>query len=648
MPGMDGFETAALIRQRANSRDTPIIFITAFGDEMHAAQGYSLGAVDYILAPVLPEVLQTKVSVFVELFVKTEQIKRQAQSLNRRAEQLQKLAEASLVINSALSTERMLAILADSAREIIGTHQAILLHLSENASAKTTCSFSEKYVEWQNKGIQLQAIARQLVFPGRSATRLTEEEIRQNPDLSAASGTQIPPARGGILAAPLTGRDGEAIGVIYLSDRLDGEFTADDQAVLVQLAQMGSIALENTVYAQERHVNRIKDEFLATLSHELRTPLNAILGWTQLLRMEKPNAEVDHGLEVIERNARAQTKLIEDLLDVSRIETGKMRLNLTRTQLPPIVRSAIDTARPAADGKSITLDGQIQDLDLPIQADPDRILQAIGNLLSNAIKFTPQGGTVSLRLGEVSEPCPGIRLEIRDTGQGIDPKFIPYVFDRFRQGDSASTRSHGGLGIGLAIVRYVVQQHGGRVSAHSDGMGRGATFAIELPADTPQSQSSTAVAPPVNASKNHLPQVQGVRALVVDDEPDARELIATVLRQAGAVVKTADSVATALDHLRESTPDILVSDIAMPVQDGYMLVRQIRESSDPKQRDLPAIALTAYAREEDKRRAIAAGFHSHLAKPIDPAELIARISQLAARNNGEHSAPDPQFAGSTT
>ncbi|CAA9400460.1 MAG: Two-component system sensor histidine kinase, partial [uncultured Phycisphaerae bacterium] len=311
MPGMDGFETAAMIRQRRSSQHTPIIFITAFGDEMHASRGYGLGAVDYILAPVLPEVLRTKVAVFVDLFRKTEQVKRQSESLRRRAAQLQKLAAASSTINSALSTERMIQSVTDTARDIVGAHQAITLFLVSPRGGGgprpprtlAVTSFSDKYAAWRGRRLQLDAIATTVVAQSRAATRLTARELRDHPDWDVVNQAEVPPIGGGMLAAPLAGRDGANLGVVYLADRYEDEFTSDDEAIVVQLAQMASIAIENALYAEEREANRLKDEFLATLSHELRTPLNAILGWTQLLRMDGVDAaEVGHGLEVIERN----------------------------------------------------------------------------------------------------------------------------------------------------------------------------------------------------------------------------------------------------------------------------------------------------------------------------------------------------------
>ena len=304
MPGMDGFETAELIRQRKSSEGTPIIFITSFGDERHIARGYSLGAVDFIQAPVIAEVLRSKVAVFVDLYRKTEQVKRQADSLRRRATQLQRLAAASLAINGALSIERMLQIVTDTAREIIGSHQAITLFVDPRPgkvreSTQAFGSYSDKYADWRSKPLRLDAIAGTVVFRSHAATRMTEAELLEHPDWEIVRHVRVPPVTGGMLAAPLVGRDGTRLGIVYLSDRVDGAFSADDELLVVQLAQVASIAVENALFAEEREANRLKDEFLSTLSHELRTPLNAILGWTQLMQMQELDPEVNHALEVI-------------------------------------------------------------------------------------------------------------------------------------------------------------------------------------------------------------------------------------------------------------------------------------------------------------------------------------------------------------
>ena len=485
--------------------------------------------------------------------------------------------------------------------------------------------------------MRLDGVANQPGYPPAAATiRLTNAELLDNPDWESLRKTDLPPNTGGILAAAFTGRDGANLGMIFLSDRCDGEsFTHEDQAIVVQLAQMASIAIENTAYAQEREANRIKDEFLATLSHELRTPLTAIIGWAKLLKMENVDGEVAHGLTIIDNNARAQAKLIEDLLDVSRISTGKMKLNLKRATLGPIIEAAVDAARPGAEAKKISLEIRRTDEDIPVFIDPDRILQVMGNLLANAIKFTPAGGAITVQLGSTNHSNPKqVIFSVADTGQGIDAKFLPFVFDRFRQADSSSTRGHGGLGIGLAVVRHIIERHGGNVRAQSSGPGRGATFTVEL---VTADQMSVNSSPSADGNGSHTPtlrnqSVSGLRVLVVDDDADARELVATTLRRAGAHVTTAASALEALGSLPLSRPDILVSDIAMPEQDGYGLIRQIRQLPVDGGGELPAIALSAYARAEDSARALAAGFQSHLAKPVDPSELLAARSPISPRS----------------
>ncbi len=360
-----------------------------------------------------------------------------------------------------------------------------------------------------------------------------------------------------------------------------------------------------------------------------------------------------HGLDVIERNARSQTKLIEDLLDVSRIATGKMRLNVRPLVLGPVVQAAADAVRPTLESKRITADWSLQAADARVNGDPDRLQQVFWNLLANAAKFTPEGGRISVRLERVDD---SVRLVVADTGAGIDPKFLPYVFDRFRQADSSSTRSHGGLGIGLTIVRHIVETHGGTVHADSPGEGLGATFTVTLPllhlpasADAPVDRGGAdrgaAMGPPSSPGIRYAPRsrtrgrrrkngaardLSGIRVLLVDDDPDAREMFTTILERAGAVVMTAPSAHAALQAIRDDLPDVLISDIAMPDRDGYELIRDVRELMP--QTKLPAIALTAYAREEDRRRAISYGFQSHLTKPVEPAALIDAVVCLGGNN----------------
>ena len=381
--------------------------------------------------------------------------------------------------------------------------------------------------------------------------------------------------------------------------------------------------------AEAEAVNRAKDIFLATLSHELRTPLTAILGWARMLRGATPDAELTrHGLDVIERNAAAQHQLIRDLLDVSRIISGKLRLDTRQIGLAPVVEAALDSVRQAADAKAISLGAEFDAAPDVVTGDPDRLQQVVWNLLSNAIKFTPKGGAVGVR---VARDGSDVLVSVSDTGQGIAPEFLPYVFERFRQADGSTTREHGGLGLGLAIVRHLVEQHGGHVSAESAGEQRGSTFTISLPIAavmTPSDNGEAAGPQPSHPPPGHVASpLVGLRILVVDDQPDARELLAMVIAGAGAEVSTASSAAEALDLLRREGADVLVSDVGMPLVDGYTLVGRVRAQAETP---IPAVALTAYAADEDRRRALAAGFDAHVAKPVEPAELVSVIAGLVA------------------
>jgi signal transduction histidine kinase len=384
---------------------------------------------------------------------------------------------------------------------------------------------------------------------------------------------------------------------------------------------------EQVARRQAEEANRTKDEFLATLSHELRTPLNAMLGWAQLLRTGNLDAATAaRALETIERNARSQAQLISDLLDVSRIITGKLRLELQPIELPLVLEAVLDTVRPAADAKGLQLAVRVDPLVPALRGDADRIQQVIWNLVSNAIKFTPAGGRVEVELGRRPDL---VELAVRDTGIGIRPDFLPYVFDRFRQAESAITRTHGGLGLGLSIVRHLVELHGGTVAVASPGEGRGATFTVRLPAqgtapDLPRHEPAAA------GGAGERPRLDGLHVLVVDDEADARELTARMLGGAGARVTAAASAAAALGALEGELPDVLVVDLGMPGEDGYALLRQVRALPAARGGALPAAALTAYARAEDRARALAAGFQIHLAKPVDPPELVAAVAGLAA------------------
>lgn len=376
-----------------------------------------------------------------------------------------------------------------------------------------------------------------------------------------------------------------------------------------------------------RQANTLKDEFLAIVSHELRSPLNAMLGWTQMLRSRQlEEAIAARALETIERNARAQSKLIEDLLDISCIVRGNLHLNIGPVHLATVIQDTIDSLQLAITAKNIEIQTVIDQSAELVSGDSDRLQQVIWNLLSNAIKFTPRHGRIEVRLERVASSA---AITISDTGQGIHPDFLPYVFDRFRQAERATTRHHGGLGLGLAIVRQLVEMHGGTVSVSSPGEGQGATFTVQIPLMAVRLLPEAP--PPIAASSDQYASLRNVQVLVVDDEADTRELLATVLEQAGANVKTAASVHEALQLLQQSQPHILISDVGMPEQDGYTLIHHLREVESVPTNTIPAIALTAYAREEDRQQLLKAGFQLHLSKPVEPTALVAAVaSQIGA------------------
>jgi len=395
---------------------------------------------------------------------------------------------------------------------------------------------------------------------------------------------------------------------------------------------------EQMIRAEAEGANRAKDEFLSILSHELRTPLNAILGWSAMLRQRTLSEDkVLRALETIERNAKSQAQLIEDILDVSRIITGKLRLQVRPVNLVPVIESAIESVRLAAEAKSIRLQSRIDSQAGLLLGDANRLQQVVWNLLSNALKFTPKDGRVEIRLQRVNSHA---EITVSDTGLGISSDFLPFVFDRFRQHDSTTTRSYGGLGLGLAIVRQLVELHGGTVTVVSPGIGQGTTFTVTLPAmiipqppsDPEPLNSIVETKPRVEAS----PTLEGLQILVVDDEADALELLSTILQNNGAEVIAVASVKQALTIIETATdrsPDVLVSDIGMPDEDGYSLIRKLRQLEAQRGGKLPAIALTAYAASDDRRQALLAGFQMHLTKPVDAAELVAVVASLTGRTS---------------
>lgn len=452
-------------------------------------------------------------------------------------------------------------------------------------------------------------------------------------ELSARLGG--PELRSAILTPILS--HGRSLGVLTLaSARRHGDA---DVALAEELGRRVGVAVENarlfemaqTERRRAEEANRTKDEFLGMVSHELRTPLSAMLGWVSMLRARQLPPETQaRGLETIERNARVQIQLIEDLLDITRITTGKLRLHVEPVDLVRVSEAALDAVRPAAEARGVRLLSAFEPGAPLVMGDADRLQQIAWNLLSNAVKFTERGGQVRITLRVTGSSA---ELVVEDTGQGIAPDFLPYVFERFRQADGGTTRSHGGLGLGLTIVKHLVEQHGGTITAHSEGPGRGARFSVRLPlspltaARAPSPRSLTADVPAAR-SLPRPPGVAGLRVLVVDDDADARELIAAVLEECGMKPTSAASVSEALALLPQLRPDILVSDIGMPVEDGFMLIEKVRALPPEQGGGTPAVALTAFARVEDRTRALLSGFNMHLTKPVDPAELIVVLASL--------------------
>jgi signal transduction histidine kinase/DNA-binding NarL/FixJ family response regulator len=664
MPGIDGLQTAELIRGRRQSRDVPIILVTAHSspDNTNLLKGYRLGAVDYITKPIDPIALKSKVGVFVDLYRKNALSRRQADLLEEKNIQLEsanlqrlgRLIEVGQQLSTERDPDRLLQRFCDSARDILAARYAVLSILNSDGTQRYSVT---------------------------SATLSDRETAR--PVLESAVRSVVAP----IEVA------GQSLGVLHVSERVDGlEFTQADERLAMTLASQAAIAYENaTLYTDlrryavdlEREIgeraraeqerlrllesetaarreaedaltreqearseaeaaNRFKDQFLATASHELRTPLNAILGWAKMLHEKRLDPRMaDHAAEVIVRNAQAQSRLVDDILDTSRIMAGKVSLKLIPVDFALIVTGVVESLRPLADGKGVDLEVSLGDGAIPVLGDVDRLRQVVVNLLSNGIKFTPSGGKVTVGLQSVKDVAvkDAAELVVTDTGEGIGPEFLPHVFERFRQEDPSTTRAHGGLGLGLSIVRQLVESHNGNVAVSSGGRGQGSTFRVTLPLATAErseafnafesdDRSSTFETP--DAPAQEALDLSGVRVLVVEDDPDSRELVCALIEQYYAHVRCAGSAQEALDMFAAWTPQLLLLDIAMAGEDGYSLMRklkaQVRHDSY-----FVAIAVTAYASAEDRLRALSSGFRAHLAKPIDHEKLMALLSGLIAR-----------------
>jgi PAS domain S-box-containing protein len=591
LPDISGLEVCRRIKADPALRSTPVLHLTAaFGSSEDRAQALDAGADAYLTQPVEPIVLVATLRALLR-----------AREAEASAQRLTQLWQGTFdAIGDAVA-------LLDGDGNFARCNAAMARLMGEPAAALVGRS-------------GLPAVPGAQEPPGGwPLWRAAASGQRESVEVEVGGRCYE------VVADPMLGEDGAVTGTVRtVKDVTERKETERRLAAL--------LASEQAARAEAEHVNRLKDEFLATLSHELRTPLNAIVGWAQLLRQGlSDEATTRRAIEVIGRNARVQEQLISDILDVSRIVAGKLRLDLRPMDLAEVVAQALETVRPAAVAKNVTLEAHLGAAEVPLMGDPSRLQQVVWNLLSNAIKFTSRGGHAGVRL-ETSGGA--ARITVTDDGPGIDPEFLPHVFERFRQADASSTRRHGGLGLGLAIVHHLVELHGGFAHAQN-GAERGAVFEITLPLRT-AALAGPGLQPAVaERLADTAPSLAGTTVLVVDDDMDARALLTFALERCGARVLVADSAESALALLQQARPHVLLADIEMPRQDGYTLIRRVRALPASAGGTTPAAALTAYAGAHDRDRALQAGFQMHLAKPIDPAELaivVAGLTQAVAHD----------------
>ncbi|HEU4834140.1 MAG TPA: PAS domain S-box protein [Pyrinomonadaceae bacterium] len=583
--------------------------------------------------------------------------------LREQAEALRTLNEIGKTISAELNLHNTVQAVTNAATELTGAHFGSFFYNVLNEEGAS-------YMLYTLAGVPREAFAH---FPMPRATDLFGptfrgegvvriDEVKKDPRYGKSSpyygmpDGHLPVTS--YLAVPVVSRSGAVLGGLFFGHPEPGMFTERDEIIVSGLASQAAVAMDNArlyeaakkaraqaehaaaenerLYRQAEESSRLKEEFLATISHELRTPLNAILGWTRMLRLGQLSPENStRALDTIERNARAQAQLVDDLLDVSRIITGKLRMDVRPADPNSFIDAAVDAVRPAAEAKGVRVQKVVDTGPVSIPGDPVRLQQVVWNLLSNAIKFTPRGGRVQIRSERVNSH---LEIVVSDTGQGISQDFLPHVFDRFRQADQKTSRQHGGMGLGLAIVRHLVEMHGGTVRANSDGEGKGATFTVMLPiSPVYQVDSSGGRVHPgareLMPSDDTTDRLDGIKILAVDDEADTRELLRQGLEYCGATVKVVASAAEALEALMSSVPDILISDIGMPGTDGYDFIKQVRALPSERGAKVAAIALTAYTRIEDRLQALRAGYDMHVPKPVELAELCAVAASVARRNN---------------
>jgi PAS domain S-box-containing protein len=624
-----GFRSAMVVPLKARGRTLGVItFVNAESDRHHTTEDLALA-----------EDLANRAALAVDnaYLYRIEQQTRLA--AERTSDRLMRLQEVTTVLSQSLTSQQVANAVIEQGMKSLNAYAGTVVMLNESGTEfeiVETLGFPQEVVEkWRRFPVNAAVPIADAV---REKTPIIIGNIAEWLDryptfglLSSMTGSKA------LVAFPLIVK-GRTIGALGLSFLEAHEFSDEDSAFMLALAQQCAQALERSrLYETERRLrteaeeaNRIKDEFLATVSHELRTPLTAIVGWSSMLRISKFDEKTTaHAIETIERNAKAQTEIIEDLLDVSRIITGKLRLQPGLVQLDSVIESALDAIRPTAETRGIEIKSNIDPGASVVWGDPARLQQVMWNLLTNAVKFNAKGGSVEVRLQRVNSH---VQIVVSDTGQGISQEFLPFVFERFRQADGTITRAHGGLGLGLAIVRHLVELHGGTIYAESGGVGRGAAFTVDIPVRAVQDverrpeQLSISIE---EAAIERSPRLENVRVLIVDDEADARSVLTAIIEQCGAEVMAVAATAEALAALDSFKPDVLMSDIGIPGEDGYSLIRKVRALSPEQGGKIPAVALTAYAREEDRMRALLAGYQSHVAKPVNPAELIAVLTGLA-------------------
>jgi PAS domain S-box-containing protein len=583
LPDIDGFTVCRMLRERETTARIPILHLSAsFVTSESKVTGLEAGADGYLTHPVEPPVLIATVKAFLrtrQFEIELRQSEARFKAVFENALTGVSLLDEHLVYVDVNPT--MCNLLGVDRQQILGRHlEELVVAESQAAVGEIIRTLSEEPA-WRGDLPLRRA-------DGRSIHLEWHVSKHADPNLRLAIVSDI-------------------------SNRM--RYESEREALLLS---------ERAARSEAERANRLKDDFLATLSHELRTPLNAIVGWSQVLRLGNlPAADVEEGLEAIERNSRAQAQMIADLLDISRITSGKLRLDMERLDLAPVIEAALSAIQHTANEKSIRVTKSLQPDCGQIPGDASRIQQILWNLVNNAVKFTPNGGSINVALQRAG---PNIEIRVSDTGQGIEPELLPKIFERFQQGDSSSTRAHGGLGLGLAIVRQLVDLHYGQVTVESEGLGHGATFIVTLPTEWDHQDDQDLSSEPGSPLAG-LTDLTGTRVLLVEDDPDSRKLTKRIVTDSGAEVREASDVQQALAQLEQFQPHVLVSDLGLPGRDGFELIREVRQRGHSS-KTLPAIALTAFVQIEDRRRALQSGFQIHMAKPIDPHHLVATIASL--------------------